>query len=115
MSVPVEDLTVTGAGGGAYQVKKILLSPLGIHMDLNLSNTGQAEDPDFRVLKDFTVSLILSDGSVRGLGNANFGFGGALDAEVLNGDYGAFFDQPIPLDEIAALDICGVQVPVDNS
>ena len=115
VSVPVEDLTVTGAGGGAYQVKKILLSPLGVHMDLDIPNTGQTEDPDFRILKDFTVSLRLTDGSVRGLGNANFGYGGALDDEVLNGDYGAFFDLPIPLDEIAALDICGVQVPVENA
>ena len=115
VSVPAGDLTVTGAGGGAYRVKKILLSPLGVHLDLDIANTGQAEDPDFRILKDFTVSLLLTDGSVQALGNANFGFGGALDAEVLRGDYGAFFDRPIPLEEIAALVICGTEVTVTDA
>ena len=36
-----------------------------------------------------------------------------MDDETIKAHYGALFDQPIPLEDVSALIICGTQVPVD--
>lgn len=117
VSVPVDDLTVTGSEGKSYQLRKIQLSPLGVHMDLiapnDLPKLGEPPEHAMRLLDDFTVSLQLSDGTILPVGDANRGGGGSADDETIKAHYGALFDQPIPLEDISALIICGTQVPVD--
>ena len=122
VKVPVEDLTVTDSEGTEYEIRKILLSPLGIHMDLTLrpANADQLSEADLetfhgQAIHEFTVSLRLTDGTDLMIEDHNFGSSGATDALERRGDYGAFFDQPIPLDTISALVICGTEVPVDIS
>ena len=107
ISVPVKDLTVTGDQGNEYQIRKIQISPLSIHMDLKAS-PNSLEDG----LSEFQVELRRTDGSFVTFENRNFGGGGDLDAPTIRADYGAFFEQPIPLEEMDALLICGVEVPV---
>ena len=117
VSVPVDNLTVTGTQGKTYQIRKIQLSPLGIHMDIiapnDLTKPGEPPEHAIRLLDDFTVSLQLSDGTVLPVGDANRGGSGSADDETIKAHYGALFDQPIPLEDISALIICGTQVPVD--
>lgn len=113
VSVPVDDLEVDGADGITYQIRKILLSPLGIHMDMNILNIQDFQAFFNQHRSDFTVSLLLTDGTVLELGNTNFGSSGTEGETTGKGDYGAFFDQPIPLDQISALVINGVHVPVE--
>ena len=117
VSVPVDNLTVTGTQGKTYQIRKIQLSPLGIHMDIiapnDLTKPGEPPEHAMRLLDDFTVSLQLSDGTVLPVGDANRGGSGSADDETIKAHYGALFDQPIPLEDISALIICGTQVPVD--
>ena len=120
VSIPTEDLTVTGTDGIEYQIHKILLSPLGIHMDLtlrpaNADHISEAELENFhrQSIYDFTVSLLLADGTDLAMENNNFASSGSSDALQRRGNYGTFFSQPIPLENIAALVICGTEVPVE--
>ena len=117
VSVPVDNLTVTGTEGKSYQLRKIQLSPLGVHMDLiapnDIPKLGDPPEHAMGLLSDFTVSLQLSDGTILPVGNANRGGGGSMDDETIKAHYGALFDQPIPLEDVSALIICGTQVPVD--
>lgn len=113
VSVPVDDLEVAGTDGITYQIRKILLSPLGLHMDLKILNIQDLQAFFSQRRSDFTVSLLLEDGSELELGNTNFGSSGSEGETTGKGDYGAFFDQPIPLEEISVLVICGTEVPVN--
>lgn len=123
VNVPADDLTVTDSDGTEYQIRKILLSPLGVHMDLKFSpaNADSLSDEELRAFHTqpthdtFTVSLQLEDGTDLALEDCNFSSSGAVDALERRGDYGAFFDQPIPLENIQALVICGTEVPVEIS
>lgn len=115
VKVPADDLEVAGVDGITYQIRKILLSPLGLHMDLKILNIQDLQAFFSQHRSDFTVSLLLEDGSELELGNTNFGSSGSEGETTGKGDYGAFFDQPIPLDQISALVINGVSVPVDIS
>lgn len=117
ISVPVDDLTVTGTEGKSYQLRSIQLSPLGVHMDLiapnDIPKLEQPPEQALELLSDFTLSLQLSDGTVLPVTNVNRGGGGSMDAETIKAHFGALFDQPVPLEDISALVICGTQVPVD--
>ncbi|MBQ7801384.1 MAG: DUF4179 domain-containing protein [Oscillospiraceae bacterium] len=100
--IPVKDLYVTDEGGSRYQVKKILLSPVGIHLDLILYDPVFGEPP----LIDFEVSLLLTDGTERLLEGG--GGGGMKEGDKrMEVSYSAMFDTPVPREDIAAIIICG--------
>lgn len=112
ISVPSEDINVPGT---KFQIYKILLSPLGIHMDLKLRSadtddirTQSGNDPN----AGLTVSLHLTDGTDLAVEDCNLHFGGGEGSDW-RGDYGALFDQPIPLEDIQSIVICGTEVPVE--
>ena len=117
VSVPARDLSVTNEAGTVFQVRKILLSPLGLHMDLTASNPSldSMELARNHDAMEFSAALVLQDGTWIGLGNANFGASGTEGERTARADYGAFFDRPIPLEEVAELVICDVTVPVELS
>lgn len=117
VSIPVDNLTVTGTEGKSYQIRKVLLSPLGIHMELiapnDIPKLGEPPEQAMGLMSDFTVSLQLSDGTTLPVTDVNRGGGGSTDDETIKAHYGALFDQPIPLEDVSALVICGTQVPVE--
>lgn len=108
--IPVRDLYVTDEGGQYYKVRKILLSPVGIHFDLLLY------DPDFTdgIFRDFKVTLLLTDGTelpLEGGGGGKY-TEGDKSAKV---SYYARFDTPVPRGDIEAIIICGTVFDISAS
>lgn len=112
VKLPVKNLEVTGIEGNQYQIRKILISPVGIHIDMtapNLHFTGFENS----LWPDFTVSVLLADGTVIELEDRNMGGKGSSEAPTFDADFGAMFDAPIPVEEMTALIICDTMVPIE--
>lgn len=110
-NIPIQkDLEVTGIEGNQYQIHKILISKVGIHMNLIAPNTLKK---DKTIMKDFTVSIVLQDGTIIEIGNANKGGGGDSDATTFKAHYTASFDEPLPPENIKSIVICDTEIPVN--
>lgn len=117
VSVPVDGLTVTGTEGDEYEIKKLELSPVGLHIDASAPNPyfglGPEDRPDQPLMPGFQVLLRLADGTeVDTNRNCNKSGGGSMDAPTIKTTYDSFFDSPIPSEDIEAIVICGTEVPV---
>lgn len=108
--IPVRDLYVTDKGGNDYQVKKLLLSPVGIHLDLILY------DPVFAApkLTDFEVSLLLTDGTQVPMRNGGGGGSMREGDKSVKLSYSAMFDTPIHRENIAKILICGTVLEMND-
>lgn len=109
--LPVKPFEVVDDGGRRFKVEGIMLSPLGIHLDLIFF------DPDYEggVFKDFTMSLVMTDGTEMSLNDGGGGGGWKDGDKKADVDYYAEFDIPIPRDDIKAIIICGITYELDNS
>lgn len=109
--LPVKPFEVADYGGRRFKVEGIMLSPLGIHLDLIFF------DPDYEggVFKDFTMSLVMTDGTEMSLNDGGGGGGWKDGDKKANVDYYAEFDIPIPREDIKAIIICGITYELDNS
>lgn len=107
----VESFDVSDDGGQKYTVKEIMLSPVGIHLDM------VAYEPDSTggFLKDFKMSLIMTDGTELPLEDGGGGGRWTDGDKQANVSYYADFDVPISRDEIKAIVICGVVYELNNS
>lgn len=108
--IPVKDLYVTDKGGSYYKVQKILLSPVGIHLDMILY------EPVFGApkLADFEISLLLTDGTEMLLEGG--GGGGMRDGDkTAKLSYSAMFDIPIPREDIKAIIICDTTYELNST
>lgn len=102
---------VTGEDGGVYTIEKVLLSPIGIHMEMTGPNfQGRIGESH----QDFTAGLVLKDGRQILFEDYNIGFSGKTDALQWKCDYGAMFDEPIPREDIRSLLICGTEIPIEE-
>ena len=109
--LPVKSFAVTDDGGRKFKVKEIMLSPVGIHLDLVFF----APDYDGGIFKDFSMSLIMTDGTELPLEDGGGGGSwkeGDKEADI---DYYAEFDIPIPREDIQAIVICGTTYELNNS
>lgn len=120
VSVPVDSLTVTGPEGGEFEIKKLELSPVGLHIDAVAPNAyfglgpDDPPDPFASVMPGFQVLLRLADGTEVDMNrNCNVSGGGSSDAATIKTTYDSFFDSPIPLEDIEAVVICGTEVPIE--
>ena len=109
--LPIKSFEVTDDGGNRYKVKKMMLSPVGIHLDLVFYNPHH----EGGIFKDFTMSLIMSDGTEMSLPNGGGGGGWAMGDTQANISYYANFDIPIPRDDIKAIVICDTTYELDNT
>lgn len=111
--VPSGNRTVTGPLGQSYQIKQILLSPIGIHIKMRTEDPNQGEDTTKSIMGAgmFPVSVLLTDGTAIEIEDWNCG--GVSRAGTAKLNWGTMFDEPIPLDSIQALVICGTAFPVD--
>ena len=120
VSVPVDSLTVTGPEGDEFEIKKLELSPVGLHIDAVAPNAyfglgpDDPPDPYASVMPGFQVLLRLADGTeVDTNRHCNVSGGGSSDAATIKTTYDSFFDSPIPLEDIEAVVICGTEVPIE--
>lgn len=109
--LPVKPFEVLDDGGRRFKVEKIILSPLGIHLDLIFF------DPDYEggVFKDFSMSLVMTDGTEMLLNDGGGGGSWKEGDKKADVDYYAEFDVPIPRDDIKEIVICGVIYELNNS
>lgn len=108
--LPVKAFEVVDNGGHKYKVKEIMLSPLGIHLDMVFY------EPEYEggIFQDFKMSLIMTDGTELPLegGGGGHWTEGDKKADI---DYYARFDMPIPREDIKAIVICGTTYELNNS
>lgn len=102
-AVPSDGREITDGGGKRYRVRKILLSPIGIHVDLTFY---EPEDPS-GIFRDFEMSLIMADGTSFPLEDGGGGGRWTEGDKKADIDYYADFDIPIPKEDIRAIVICG--------
>ena len=109
--LPVKPFEVLDDGGRRFKVEGIMLSPLGIHLDLIFF------DPDYEggVFKDFTMSLVMTDGTEMLLNDGGGGGSWKEGDKKADVDYYAEFDVPIPRDDIKEIIICGVTYELNTS
>ena len=107
----VKNFDVTDEGGRKYEVKEILLSPVGIHLDM----VFYEPESDGGIFKDFSVSMIMTDGTELPLPDGGGGGGWTEGDKKADVDYYAEFDVPIPREDIKAIVICGTVFELNNS
>lgn len=102
---------VTDSNGGVFTIRKIELSPLGLHMDLEFpARYFDALDEGH---KAFRVELLLKDGSIIPIEDYGMGGGGKIDGESWDYNFRTIFDMPIPREDLQAILICGIEFPVE--
>ena len=109
--LPVKAFEVVDNGGRKYKVKEILLSPLGIHLDM----VFYEPESEGGIYKDFKMSLIMTDGTELPLPDGGGGGGWTEGDKKADVDYYAEFDVPIPREDIKAIVICGTVFELNNS
>ncbi len=114
--IPVHDLCVTGAKGNEYTIKELLLSPLGVHVELIAPNTLRSDSEAApTLLEDFQISLRLADGTeYADFPGRESGGGGSANAATLKAHCNVTFKMPVSLDEMEALILCGTEIPLGD-
>ena len=114
VKLPIDELEVIGSEGYRYQIHKIFLSPIGLHMKLTAPNTINRNDPYSKIMPDFQVSVVLQEGTVVELLEAGRGGRGEGGSDLLDAHYEVMFNPPIPLDTIKALIICDTTYEINT-
>lgn len=113
---PFHPIEVTDSEGNSYTLKKGYISPIGIHLDLTCPNlwkdyTGKGTAPSQAFCE--SIVLVLKDGSQIPMENWSFGGRSKGNSDTMDANYGAMFSTPIPLDNMEALIVCGVTIPLE--
>ena len=112
--ISIEPFTVKDASGDQYEIRKIEISPVGIHFDMTAPNNYNEEEVVPPPYQDFTLAIELSDGTIIRIEDQSMGSHGDLNSNTLEADYGALFELPIAIEDIAALIICDVTLPINK-
>lgn len=110
--IPVKPFTVTDENGAQYKIKNIEISPVGIHFDMTAPNNYREDEVIPPPYQYFTLSVELTDGTIIPVEDRVMGSHGNLNDSILEADFGALFDTPIPLEDIKNLVICDTMLPV---
>ena len=108
--IPVRNLDVYDENGKRYRVKEIILSYMGVHMEV------VEYDPVFAEASyiSFQTALLLKDGTEVPLEGG--GGGGMSEGDKTRKfSYYGRFDIPIPREDIQAIIICGTVYELNNS
>lgn len=126
INIPVKRLKVTDLEQQEYEIHKIRLSPIGIHLEgdgLNDQWESEVNQERYPVNKEdrFPVKIREKDGTCIVIEeNYTLSMSGPVKengrksrtSEKSEMSYEAMFAEPIPLEEIEALIICGTEVPI---
>ncbi len=105
VKLPLKNLEVPMPSGSTHIVKKVLLSPVGIYLDMRVKNHQLEKD-----LGNFQVTLKLKDGTLLPL-EGNYG-GRFPEGKTAKASYQTMFEEPVPIENIAALILCGQEFPI---
>lgn len=102
---------VTDQNGGVFTIRKIELSPVGMHIDLDypalyFEDVGKGHEA-------FQVSLLLKDGTVVTIEDFGMGGGGKTDGKTWDYNFRTMFDTPIPRGDLKSLWICDTEFPIE--
>ncbi len=101
---------VTDQNGGVFTIRKIELSPVGMHMDFDFP--ACYFDDITKGHEAFQVRLLLKDGTVVTIEDFGMGGGGKSNGETWDYNFRTMFDLPIPRENIQSILICDTQFPV---
>lgn len=110
--IPVKPFTITDENGAQYEIKNIEISPVGIHFDMTAPNNYHEDEVIPPPYQHFTLSVELTDGTIIPVEDWFMGSHGNTNDSILEADFSALFDTPIPLEDIKNLIICDTVLPV---
>lgn len=112
---------VAGYDGVIYTIQRAALSPFGLHLDLTCPHPdtehmeigSQEYAAALTITSDeFQVGLRLTDGTQIDLDDWNMGGHGSESKKNMTWNYGASFAEPIPMENVQSIIICGTEIPV---
>lgn len=109
--VPAKHEKITDEEGNEYRIDKILISPIGLHMEGKISG-GSWEEGETR--QNVAVLVKRKNGSAEALGNfgtGSFGYSSSGKKQSVSFRYETIFEEPLRLDEMEALIIGGKEFP----
>ena len=107
VKLPVKNMQVVDKAGKKYQLDKGLVSPIGLHIE------GEQFEPvwgEQKPMKEFPVTLLLTDGSEILLEDCAGGISFSEGDRTADCHFEAMFPEPIPLESIETLIICGTEL-----
>ena len=114
--INAKKLPITTEEGHLYTIRRIILSDIGIHIDMTGPNgpvTWPPSPESTSMWTDFHVALELKDGSIIDLKNRNLGGSGNMDSQVHKLYFGAAYPHPMSKDSIQAVYICDQAIPIE--
>lgn len=120
-TIPLRDQEAAGYDGTVYTIQRACISPIGLHLDLTCPrpDTEGMEVGSQEYAKAFSttpekfqVSLGLADGTRILLDDWNMGGHSSENKKNMTWDYGASFAEPIPIENIHSIIVCGTEIPV---
>ena len=109
ISVLAKKINVTDDAGKEYQINKILLSTIGLHIQGIIFDPVWGQED---MLDHFKVSIRKVDGTVIDMQNTSKGYSFAQNDTSADIRFEAMFPRPIQTSEIEAVIVCGMEVPV---
>ena len=101
---------VTDQNGGVFTIRKIELSPVGMHMDFDFP--ACYFDDLTKGHEAFRVRVLLKDGTTVTIEDFGMGGHGKTNGETWDYNFRTMFDLPIPKENIQSILICDTQFPV---
>lgn len=102
---------VIGSFGDVFTIRKIELSPLGLHVEMDAPYAYY--DHLFQGQQEVVVTLLLKDGTTIQIEDFGGGGHGKDKTQIYDWTLRAMFDTPIPPDQIQSVVICGREFPVE--
>ena len=102
---------VTGSFGDVFTIRKIELSPLGLHVEMDAPYAYY--DHLFQGQQEVAVSLLLKDGTTIPIEDFGGGGHGKEKTQIHDWTLRAMFDTPVPPDQVQSVVICGREFPVE--
>ncbi len=113
VTIPTTDTVIKDARGKEYIIHQMIVSPVGIHLDITAPNPHiNGIDNTFQ-FADMSLTIVLRDGTVQNIENISFETHGDMNAKTLEANIGALFNEPIPLERIVGILLCDTLLLVE--
>lgn len=110
--VPAKHAKITDDEGNEYQIDKILISPIGLHIEGKISGKYWEKKETRQKIE---VSVKKKDGAAEPLcnfGTGSFGYSSSGKKQAISFRYETIFEEPLRLNEIESLKIGGKEFPI---